>query len=116
MFAMLLLTLREQNNAVTLKNRQGLSESRKSGRVCQDSLRPPGMADPLASGATCGVTFIDSGPFTKFWVSLPFSAGAVRNGVFQQPANGVPAGAFTNRCYRAGAIIEREPNEVLIHE
>jgi len=55
------------------------------------------MADPLASGATCGVTFMDFSPFTKSWVSLPFSAGAVRNGVFQQPANGVGAASRFRR-------------------
>ena len=51
-------------------------------------LEAPGDGRSLVSGATCGVTFIDFSPFTKSWVLLPFSAGAVRNLVFQQPANG----------------------------
>ena len=87
-FAMLLLTLREQNNAVTLKNRQGLRKAERLGEFARIPGGPAGMADFLASGATCGVTFINFSPFTKSWVLLPFSAGAVRNLVFQQPANG----------------------------
>ena len=88
MFAMLRLALREQKNAVTLKNRQGLSESRKSGRVCQELLEAPGDGRSLGLRRAMRRHIQEFSPFTKSWVSLPFPAGAVRNLVLQQPANG----------------------------